>query len=84
MTYHIIQILKVIVIALNRKNLLNGKENNDITERFESLKIIRKEQKEGAKQISKNLKSVSKRMDKRITRLKELKNKFKNIDSADK
>lgn len=38
----IIEILKIIIVALNRKNILTGKDNNKINKKFEEIRKANK------------------------------------------
>lgn len=42
----IIRILKIIIVALNRKNLLSGKDNNKLNKEFDKYRELEKSHQE--------------------------------------
>jgi len=81
MTYHIVRILKMLVVALNRKELLTGKENNQINKSFESIEDSRKNRRKKAKKVIKGLTVIKGKIDK----LKDINKKVEDVfNSADK
>lgn len=82
----IIRILKIIIVALNRKNLLSGKDNNKLNEEFDKFRESDKRQQELLKKIKfdKDIPSLSISKSKHneiISMLEDLKD---NIDGSRK
>ena len=60
MFYQIIQIIKIIIVALNRNNLLTGKDNNKLNKIIDSYEDSRKRFDKGVKAQRKSLNKLKK------------------------
>ena len=79
MTYLTIKILKILVAALNRKNLLTGKENNEVTSTIDEMESRQNRANEKISNSLKNIGKIQKKWAKRAKKAEKLNSKIDKL-----
>lgn len=79
MTYLTIKILKILVAALNRKNLLTGKENNEVTSTIDEMESRQNRANEKISSSLKNIGKIQKKWAKRAKKAEKLNSKIDKL-----